>query len=291
MAQAIKAQPGLINVVALVKNSVISSHSEETRMEDVDAGDDNTSTTSMAMNIQECIEWKNLGYSEAKVMAAFSSTSATIARVFPGIAIGTAVVTGSYRFPNVQDCTNPKATNSTLEKIVKDFVTTYGDRAVVNGTVLSYDMKTPYLIKWVKDNGGHIGFQLNRSEVGCNDKQFTKTGIAECTSPDYIAHLQQAIESGITAGADFIEVHDGNINRHQTMLPAYDLSLRLNSRSKISCTQDGVLLQNGTSHQFFDVGVAPANSTCAAHARVRLCTDGSLSKESTYTFATCTDAK
>jgi hypothetical protein len=221
MAAAIKAA-GLSDTVALVKNSVISSHSDETRLEDSDKDDSKESSP------EECLAWEKIGYTEDKILATFANTSDVITRAFPGVAIGLNMVTGSNRFPNVGHCTDAKANNKTLDTIVKNFVTTYKDRAVVNSTVLSYDSGIPKSFAWIRENGGHIGFQLNRQKVGCSATPGTAEAAA-CSSPEYIANLKEAIQDGIDAGADFIEVHDGNMHRNKDILPEYDYILRQNS--------------------------------------------------------------
>lgn len=57
-----------------------------------------------------------------------------------------------------------------------------------------------------------------------------------------------------------------------------------------SCTIGGETLQNGESKTFYSNSVAPTGESCSNISTVRTCTSGTLSGESIYTSASCTDS-
>ena len=209
--------PGRYETVALLKNGSLVIHSGELRLMPADAfqsspgkGDDSAKDS---FRKDLCDDWAQSGYTEAKLLAAFKTTNEQIDAAFPDKYLGMAFVAGSAEFPTVKSgtCTYPKK-NKTFELLIQQMVSTYGPRAIINSTVLTQDAGNPPIMKWVLANGGKIAFQLNQQAVGCQENS---------GNPCNLKSFEGAIQAGIDAGATFIEVHDGNINRYKDILPKY----------------------------------------------------------------------
>ncbi len=100
--------------------------------------------------------------------------------------------------------------NKTVNQIIQQTVTDYGARAMINNTVLTDKIGNPPINKWAQKHGGQIGFQVNRQVVGCREGS---------ANPCEEKSFRDTIRTGIDAGAVFIEVHDGDINRYKDILP------------------------------------------------------------------------
>lgn len=57
-----------------------------------------------------------------------------------------------------------------------------------------------------------------------------------------------------------------------------------------NCTLDGVVVPHGTSRTFYSSLIAPTGSVCSAVSQSRTCTNGTLSGNSTYQYASCSCA-
>ena len=165
-----------------------------------------------------CQDWAQSGYSEQTILKAMTNTSEKINQSFPEKCIGLTFVDGSNRFPTVNQigqCALPKE-NDTISKIIKEFVTTYKARVVINSTVLTDKIGNPPIMSWVLRNGGKIGFQFNERMAGC------RKGTGDICDWDLFKRIVQA---GINAGATFIEAHEGDINRYDDLLPKMNADL------------------------------------------------------------------
>lgn len=227
LAAFLKETPSRYDTLALVKNGGITVHSAETRMMPWKPfkhyGDMSNKGDRDTFLFDLCADWAQAGYSESKILDVAKYLNQRITTAFPDMYLGLAFVQGSKRFPTVNregNCTYPEK-NDTLNKIIRNTVSTYGNRAVVNNTVLAAggDGQVP-ILDWVQSNGGTIGFQLKAQEIGCRDAD------APCSKKAF----EKAIQEGIDAGAIFIEVHDGNIDRFGDILPAMNQALIHNTQ-------------------------------------------------------------
>lgn len=202
------------NSVVMIKNSGIVIHSEEVRLMPIKAFEptaEKKDKQAEAFRLKLCRDWAASGYTEEKILDANRVLNKNIAQQFPDKYIGMAFVEGGKRFPTVDaagNCTYPKP-NSTINKIIQQTVSDFGSKAVINDTVLTTRGGNPNILKWVLQNGGKIGFQIERAEVGCREMR---------RNPCDDDLVRATIQTGIDAGASYIEVHDGNIARHKDML-------------------------------------------------------------------------
>lgn len=211
----LRQTPARYDTVVVVKNGGVTTHSGETRLMPPKAFL-NRGQMRKAGKVEEfladlCADYARAGYREDRVLAAAARMTRQIATAFPDKYLGLAFVTGARRFPTVNasgKCTYGKS-NKTLNMMIKEGVTTYGRRMIMGNTVLTRDMGQPPIMAWVTRNGGQIAFQLNREKVGC------RSGSDNPCDRD---PLRQALRAGIDAGAVFIEVHEGNIQRHRDIL-------------------------------------------------------------------------
>lgn len=223
LADYLKQDPVRYWTVALVKNGLVVVHSGETRLMPVEAYFDRRNKQDRAetdaYRVKLCEDWAAAGYQEDRVLAAFSEVTDTIARAFADQYVGLAYVGGPAQFPTVNargQCAFPEK-NQTSNLIIKDMVKRYGARAVINNTVLTDEIGNPPIMDWVLKNGGQVAYQVNQQEVGCNAK--TKNACDE-------DGFESTLNAGLTAGALYIEVHDGNINKYQSILRAFNSALR-----------------------------------------------------------------
>lgn len=214
LATFLRDDPERYETVAMVKNGAVVVNSGETRLLPVKAFDvaEDTGDKDRKAWIRGvlCKDWARAGYSEERIRAVVRSTNALIARAFPDQYLGLSYV-GGKRFPSV-DVTGkckPEHPNATMRQIIEDMVNTYGDRAVIINTVLTPDSGNPPVMRWVRNHGGRIGFQVERRQVGCR---------VERGNPCDDVLFQETLQTGVAAGALFIEVHDGNIHRQKDIL-------------------------------------------------------------------------
>ena len=219
LSQYLRRSPELYRTVVMVKNGALIVHSGEVRLMPPKAyGVPDDKAAVEAFREANCRDWARSGYSEDKILEANRITNAQVATAFPDQYIGMAYVGGSSRFPTVDPdgtCSYP-ARNKTLNRIIRQTVETYGERAIINNTVFSTEIGIPPALQWTLDNGGRVGAQMNRRLVGCHQR---KAG--DC--PDAI--FAASVESAVSAGFTYLEVHDGNIHRNQDILRAANKAL------------------------------------------------------------------
>ncbi len=215
LAEFLRQDPARYRTVVLVKNGAVVIHSAETRLMPVRpfAGkavrDDPAALDGFRRSL--CRQWAAIGYREDRILRAMARLNDRISTAFPDQYLGLAFVAGSARFPTVDEtgkCTCPDR-NTTMNKIIRQMVHRFGARAIINSTVLTADKGDPPINRWIVENGGLIGFQVNRQKVGCPEGAG-----AGCTERSFV----DTLISGIDAGAVFIEVHDGDINRYRGIL-------------------------------------------------------------------------
>ncbi|WP_157374414.1 hypothetical protein [Salipiger sp. CCB-MM3] len=223
LGKFIREDSELRQTLAMVKNGLSVVHSGETRLMPTEAFkvkvDKHNKIENSNFQKKLCDEWASAGYSENKILQAIRKSNNAIAKHFPDQYIGIAYVGGSNRFPTVDNhgkCVANKK-NTTINNIIKDITISYGDRSIINNTVLTGTIGNPPIMKWVRKNGGNIAFQVNRQIVGC------KNGAKNpCSKEIFLETINEAIE----AGAMFVEVHEGNINHFKDILPELDSELK-----------------------------------------------------------------
>jgi peptidoglycan hydrolase-like protein with peptidoglycan-binding domain len=67
--------------------------------------------------------------------------------------------------------------------------------------------------------------------------------------------------------------------------PAYQYATCSQSSAPLSCTKDGVTLQSGIAHAFYNLQTVPFGSVCASQTRA--CANGQLSGDTSYQYAGC----
>lgn len=212
----LKEKPSRYEAVVLVKNGAIVSHSGETRVMPVKAFYPKSMKNDLHLREEKrdelCQAWEKVQYREWKIQDAMRRSNESLDKAFPEKKLGLAFVHGSNRFPTISSETGkcvPGGRNQTLEKLIKEMVVIYRNRAVVNSTTLYNNGGEPSVLGWARRNGGNVAFQLNRQQVGCHQK-----APSTCDPDD----LRDSLDKGIEQGAVFIEVHDGNVHRHQDIL-------------------------------------------------------------------------
>ncbi len=224
LARFLRSNPRWYDAVVLVKVAGIAVHSPEIRLNGPKAfvgksgGDPSRRQQQFQMNAKLCEAWLEIGYSEDKVLQASRRLTSVVDQAFPDKPLGMAFVPGSRRFPTIKQgwrCA-PRAKNRTLNKILRQFVSDYNRRAVINSTIFHTGGGYPRILEWAKSNGAHIGLQLNAQRLGCRNPA------SRCDAGEMAAALNEAVR----LGASFVEVHNGNIQRYRTLLSKTDKALR-----------------------------------------------------------------
>lgn len=215
-------ETGRHHLIVLAKNGALTTHSGETRLMPPKAflKERATRNTQKVAHFRAalCADYARAGYSEARIRKAALATTAQIAAVFPDAYLGLAFVTGGQRFPTVDAagrCAFPQD-NATLNEIIRDMVRSHGRRAAINSTFLTAEIGAPPILEWVRKVGGQTGFQVEAMAVGCR----------KAKNPCDRAEFEATLRTGIADDADFIEVHNGNINRYRDLLVQADRALR-----------------------------------------------------------------
>lgn len=215
LADYLKEKPQRYDTLALVKVGGVVVHSGEQRLMPPDAflsqAELSDPATVERLRVELCEAWAKQHYTEDRLLIASNRFNKKVDAAFPDKLLGMAIVAGSNRFPTVDSNGNcdPDRTNYTVLRMVKQFVNDYGERAVVNPTTLWGPQTTKAAaVQYAEHNSGDSAYQLNRRKVGC-----PAPGVG-CDSGD----LQDALRAGYEAGALFMEVHDGNIERHKHIL-------------------------------------------------------------------------
>jgi hypothetical protein len=214
--------------VVLVKLTGVNGASEETNLPH-ETGTFIRRGAFSCFSTDDIAEWRRLGYSREKVEAAWKVIADTFSESFPHKHL--AIMTGPS-FPRVDDLSllsrkNGKPDAQIAAKLIADGIASYGDRFVVQSNGLSAFWNW----KKVATLAGRVstGYQMLWSvtdDRGCRMNHH----VAPC-DPQTILDL--AIDRGIGAGADYLEIYTADIMNpalHEVVLKA---SARLPTRSAL----------------------------------------------------------
>lgn len=218
----IAATPAYDDAVILVKSGLAVAYSGESRILPTDAYDLEALGEEDEDLARDLIEDRfcNAGYREEKCVEAIVQSCGVILDAFPNAFTGIAFVHGSSRYPTngVGVEGNPNGSNTVLYDALVQVATDYGNRTVSNQTTLTGDIGSGLvdILTDIKTAGGNVAFQLNAQELGYRneDRDNDKKG------------LKEAFQTARDNGSLFVEVHDGNMDPHKSILAAENALLR-----------------------------------------------------------------
>lgn len=218
VADYFATKPGWLDTLVMVKNSIATTHSPECRMLPpstfkppywIDDSDDPANDA--AMRDYESRGYCFAGYREELMAETIAECFDVIADLFPDVYLGMAYVHGTRRFPanGVGLFPADPSDSEILHDALIDVATRYGTRSMTNNTVMTdLPIYNSPMDAAVQLAGGLIGFQVDAPVYG-----YRTPGSAN--DPD---GLEASLQLGYDLGAQFIEVHNGNMDPHQDVL-------------------------------------------------------------------------
>lgn len=223
MAAHITGDVDYNNAVVLVKSGLAVAHSGETRIlpldpyrfpDWVDEEDGDAQRDYLATRFCEA------GYQGDMTKEAIRESCDVIKEVFPDQFVGIAYVHGAVRFPTNGTGVAPDLTYSrnllaeSLVAVAED----HGSRFVGNNTYLVESMgpAAETLCADIEAEGGIIGWQLEAAAYGYRNAE----------NPNDPTGIQNCFVEGRSLNGIFVEVHDGNMDPHASLLITENALLR-----------------------------------------------------------------